>query len=216
MADFKETVQARLRAAGQWLAKAEDFFAHDRDVRAELSLMLAQAELQHVREANRSRRGPLYFPLLRHGFALLMALAILSVGFGGYFLGLGRDKETFPPAKAPAALTRDAGTVGFAPPVNAESQAALADKARMGEPAVQPVQPVQPVAAPPPAPPPASSPVYRTEAAPAPEPKPYPPERMADPERTAALERAAEKEARLSPEEMQKLIRAAGKSLRGQ
>lgn len=85
MADFKDNMYRRLRSARQWLKRAEEAFDKDRDVRAELDLMLAQAELQHAKEANRTRHWRYKYSMLTQGAAIGFAAMIAVIGFGGTY-----------------------------------------------------------------------------------------------------------------------------------
>lgn len=85
MAQIKQQMCQHLRSAKEWLTKAEDAFDKEHTVRAELDLMLAQAELQHATEFNRSRQWRYKYIILRHGLALTLAMSmILAIG-GAYW-----------------------------------------------------------------------------------------------------------------------------------
>ena len=85
MARLKQHVYQHLRSAKEWLTKAEEAFDKEHDVRAELDLMLAQAELQHVKEVNRSRQWRYKYLILRHGMALTIAMSMAIVVGGVYW-----------------------------------------------------------------------------------------------------------------------------------
>ena len=52
----KRIQQNHIRAAREWLGRAEDSLAHDDDVQGDLKLMLARAELARVGQSPRSHR----------------------------------------------------------------------------------------------------------------------------------------------------------------
>ncbi|EGO62950.1 hypothetical protein [Acetonema longum] len=85
MADGNKPMSHHLRSARQWLTKAEESFDNDRQVSGELNLLLAQAELEHVKEVNREQRIKKY-SLLLHGLALTVAVCFTVVGFYAYGL----------------------------------------------------------------------------------------------------------------------------------
>ncbi len=190
MADFKQNMGRHLSSARQWLTRAEEAFAKDRDIRAELNLMLAQAELQHVKEANRAGRWRFKYPFLRHSLALGLALMVVVAGFGGAVLvNYPRHvRETVPlaaqSADRPVPPAEPAAATVSSPPV---------------APAAGPLETVKPAPRKAEA---AASPAVTTAA---PVSQVTTAERP-QPESNADL---------LSPDEMQKLVRAAGKSLRG-
>ena len=66
--------------------RAEEAFDNEHDIRGELDLLLAQAELQHVREAKSSRWWHRYRLILNCvAFALALFVAVLGVG-GVHFI----------------------------------------------------------------------------------------------------------------------------------
>lgn len=85
MARLKQHVYQHLHSAKEWLTKAEEAFDKEHDVRAELDLMLAQAELQHVKEVNRSRQWRYKYVIFRHGIALTIAMSMAIVVGGVYW-----------------------------------------------------------------------------------------------------------------------------------
>jgi hypothetical protein len=182
MADFKRQMFRHLRSARQWLARAEESFDKDSNIRGELDLLLAQAELQHVREANSSRQWRYKYPLIRHALSAALATTILAAGIGFYWWSSERDIAVPIPlaAQEPKSV----------PAVKAAVESA-ASQVRVEEPA--PATPVVISAV--------SSPINVQPAA-----------VSAKNERL----RQVEQEDLLPPDELQKVIRAAGKSLRGQ
>ncbi len=95
MAPLKKNMYQHLRSAKEWLTKAEEAFDKEHDVRAELDLMLAQAELQHVKEANRSRQWRYKYLVFRHGAALTLAV-FMAVAIGGGVWWMNKPEMTIP------------------------------------------------------------------------------------------------------------------------
>lgn len=73
-------MREHLRAAQGWLKKAEHSFEEKKTVRAELDLMLAQAELRRAQERKRDPKTRARHRLYRQAGALFCA--VLLVGFG--------------------------------------------------------------------------------------------------------------------------------------
>lgn len=69
----RRSQQNHIRAARDWLGRAEDSLAREDDVQGDLKLMLAKAELAHVGQSSRSRFLSLWG---RRGAALLLAFAL--------------------------------------------------------------------------------------------------------------------------------------------
>ena len=185
MAQIKQHMYQHLRSAKDWLTKAEEAFAKQHDVRAELDLMLAQAELQHAKEVNRSRQWRYKYILLRHGVALTLAM-FMAVTMGGVYWWTTR------PVVAPVPLT-----------VQPKSPVELAPKTQM---VVTPQVP--PVATP--AEVQVQVPVQQIVKE----------QEMQKPSKVVQSSQVEQSHAQvpvvLSENEVQKLVRAAGKSLRGQ
>lgn len=180
MADFKHHMSRHLYSAKQWLTRAEESFDKDSNIRGELDLFLAQAELQRARETNHSRNSRHKYPILRHALSLITATTIVAAGVGAYWWSSGSNIAPAPPAiqeakNIPAASS--GGNIAVSPAKAEVPQPAAATN-------TVPVQATVPPAV----------------------------------ERTDKTERSRppEKENILAPDEMQKIIRAAGKSLRGQ
>lgn len=185
MAQIKQHMYQHLRSAKDWLTKAEEAFAKQHDVRAELDLMLAQAELQHAKEANRSRQWRYKYILFRHGVALTLAM-FMAVTVGGVYWWTTR------PVITPVPLT-----------VQVKSPVELAPKTQI---VVTPQ--VLPVAAPAEAE--VQVPVQQTVKE----------QEIQKPSKVVQSSQVEQPRAQvpvvLSENEVQKLVRAAGKSLRGQ
>lgn len=183
MARLKQHMCQHLRSAKEWLTKAEEAFDKQHDIRAELDLMLAQAELQHVKEASRSRQWRYKYVVFRHGMALTLAL-LVAVGGGGLYWWTTRPVSTVP---VPLAVQVHL-PVEVAPQVEeVVPVAAVPTVHRAEEIPVQQVTIKEEVSTP--------SKVIPTSK---PEPATY------------------QAPVVVSENEMQKLVRAAGKSLRGQ
>lgn len=69
----RRSQQNHIRAARDWLGRAEDSLARENDVQGDLKLMLARAELAQVGQSRRSRTLSQWG---RRGAALLAALAL--------------------------------------------------------------------------------------------------------------------------------------------
>ena len=178
MSGSKHHIARNLESAKVWIDQAEQSFQKDSDVRGELNLLLAQAELQRVREVNSSRRWRWKFPLLRHGLALVLAMVAVA---GGWYWWEG---QTVQPQKVP-----------------------VADQAAMPTPQPLPAVPSKEIS-------PVPVQVVATDRM---EQKETTTKSIAaEPSQSEANVPNRDSEVRLAPDEMQKLIRAAGKSLRGQ
>ena len=182
MAELKQNMYQHLRSAKEWLTKAEEAFDKQHHVRAELDLMLAQAELQHVKEANRSRQWRYKYPVLRHGMALTLAM-FMAVAVGGVYWWVNKPELVI--------AVPLSGQVSL--PAERVAKAAVNDS-----PAIIPAEnslPLQKVAKQVVTPVPSKAEQVRQSEEPR-----YQSEQLAP----------------LSGDEVQKLVRAAGKSLRGQ
>ena len=186
VAHFKKNIVQHLSSAKGWLTKAEEAFDKERDIRGELDLMLAQAELQHVKEVSRSKHWRHKYTAVRHGLALVCAV-VMAVGLGGVYWWTSKPQIVVPvPLAEKVSL-----------PVESKIQSNSNDRQ------APPVQIVQ-----------EKSSVVRKEVAP-------PVQAVTDSNVISQKKQAesfqqAETAVAISPDEMQKLVRAAGKSLRGQ
>ncbi|MPN13102.1 hypothetical protein SDC9_160422 [bioreactor metagenome] len=191
MADFKDNMYRRLRSAGQWLKRAEESFDKDRDVRAELDLMLAQAELQHAKEASRTRHWRYKYSLLTQGAAAVMAMVIAVVGFGGAYWWFNQHRTS--DNQTPAVVSEPLQS-----PQHPAAVSSLPEQPKVQQLPSEAI--VKPVSA---------STTGKSE---------HPPKLTAAENRVKDDDGPyrAEKEVVLPPDELQKLVRAAGKSLRGQ
>ena len=115
MAEEREKICAHVKAAKDWLGRAESSLEKEEDVRSGLNLMLAEAELQRARE---TRKGKRFARFLAPALAVLLAL-------GGVAMQRSAEPTASPAEKSPAAI------VGQGTTVHAEMEsAALAE--RMG------------------------------------------------------------------------------------
>ncbi|MGL5514423.1 MAG: hypothetical protein ACRDBM_14475 [Sporomusa sp.] len=195
MADCKQNINKHLNSAQQWLSEAEQAFDKDSDIRGELNLFLAQAELTHAKEVSRSRYWRHRYPVLRHSLAIALAVAITTGGMAaGYLWTISRPNNSEPlsveqsiamPAKSPLQPNSlNEQTVPTALPATADPESSVNETidSKGGQPAD----------------------VKQTSAQPAPV------------ERSRSASAAEPSKARpLTAEEINQLTRLAGKSLRG-
>ena len=116
MAEEREKICAHVKAAKDWLGRAESSLEKEEDVRGGLNLMLAEAELQRARETRTGKSAARF---------LAPALAVLLVAGG---VTLQRSAEPTPASveKSPASIVRQGMTVreereGAAPAGRSES-----------------------------------------------------------------------------------------------
>ena len=83
--EAKQQITARIRSARTSLEQAERSFRADREVRGELDLMLAEAELQNLR--NKRQGAPIWTRRLLAG---VVAVLVLLGGYGGYWYAAHR------------------------------------------------------------------------------------------------------------------------------
>lgn len=188
MADFKRHMFRHLRSAKIWLTRAEESFDNNSKIRGELDLILAQAELQHAKEASLFRQERYHFPLLRQAAPFVLAAAIVAAGFGAYW-GLSERHAAVP-------IPLAAQEAKITPVVQKASDTSAPHRVEESRPAISKATSNTP--------PETSSPAYRHESIGAQRPE------------STGRTQPAEKENLLSPDEMKNIIRAAGKSLRGQ
>ena len=195
MNDSKRPFVSNLESAKAWIHQAEQSFGQDADIRGELNLLLAQAELQRVREANRARQWRWKYPLLRHSLALVLALIAV---IGGFYLWDSRTTIQPQPIQQTQQFqqAQPTGTAVQPQIIQQPTQAPL--------PAVSP----QPSAAEQQPPATIVNTAVTTNTVNSPPP--------VQPSQRENVPANRDHEIQLSHDEMQKLIRAAGKSLRGQ
>ncbi len=87
MKDKRHALCDRIRSVKSWLNHAEDSFSNANDVRGELNLLLAEAELQHLREKDAKNQAK-----RRHFLAFAVALGMVMLFAGGWFFSfVGKD-----------------------------------------------------------------------------------------------------------------------------
>ncbi|MDF2572116.1 MAG: hypothetical protein K0R55_3720 [Sporomusa sp.] len=196
MAEGKQNINKHLNSAQQWLSEAEQAFDKDSDIRGELNLFLAQAELTHAKEVNHSRYWRHKYPVLRHSLAIGLAIMIAAGGMtASYLWGISRHNTQRPlqvEQSAPAAETNSGK-------VSADSGGAIT-------PAVVPITPASE---------PNASKVAADMSHTAVSQQYTTPPAREDSSRTVS-QADQTKDLPLTPDEINKLIRLAGKSLRGQ
>ena len=101
MAEEREKICAHVKAAKDWLGRAESSLEKEEDVRGGLNLMLAEAELQRVRE---TRKGKRFARFLAPALAVLLAL-------GGIALQRSAEPTAAPAEKSSAAIVGQGTTV---------------------------------------------------------------------------------------------------------
>jgi hypothetical protein len=180
-----------LRSAKDWLTKAEEAFDKEHDVRAELDLMLAQAELQHVKEVSRSRQWRYKYVLFRHSMACTLAM-LMTVAIGGVYWWTNKPPVVMPPAVAIEQVTVPTPTVAK---VEASALPIMVPKEES-----MPIEQVTSSSS--------STPVVQNKNMELP--------KAEAPRQLARTRQPVEQPVIVSTDEMQKLVRAAGKSLRGQ
>ena len=83
MAEGKEKIKNHVSAAKEWLGKAEQSLDEDNDIKGSLNLMLAQAELKRAQEKKKVNKKR-YSSLLIHSMLVTsIAGIVLVVGFSG-------------------------------------------------------------------------------------------------------------------------------------
>ena len=101
MAEEREKICAHVKAAKDWLGRAESSLEKAEDVRGGLNLMLAEAELQRARETRKRKRFARF---------LAPALAMLLV-LGGVALQRSAEPTAAPAEKSPAAIVGQGTTI---------------------------------------------------------------------------------------------------------
>ena len=183
MATSKHHIASSLQSAKVWIDQAGESFSKDADIRGELNLFLAQAELQHAREVNRHGRWSWKYPILRQTMALFLAVAVVA---GGVYWWDTRShvpqlEKRQPPVAEPVAPL----------PLQTAEPAGVATITSRSLPVETPA--LNPGKA-----------------------ETYEPVKERQASVPSAGKRTTDNTVQLAPEEMQQLIRAAGRSLRGQ
>ena len=186
-AEERSRLRLHVRAAREWLGRAEESLGRAEDVRGDLNLMLARAELIRARETESPKASVVW---MRKLAPLSVALLLAGSGYWIWNAGNGTAAVQNMPPPLPVAEQR---TEPLPPPkpeeaaIPAPVQEAAADTAEIAEAAEISV--------------------------PESEPEPVVPE----PETQAAAEEGTKEEprlARLPSEDMQRLMNSAGQSLR--
>ena len=101
MAKEREKICAHVKAAKDWLGRAESSLEKEEDIRGGLNLMLAEAELQRARETRKRKR---FARFLAPALAMLLAL-------GGVALQRSAEPTAAPAEKSPAAIVGQGTTI---------------------------------------------------------------------------------------------------------
>lgn len=193
MSDLRQRMSRHLRSARQWLTRAEESFDKESNIRAELDLMLAQAELQHAKEAKRAGEWRYKYLVMRHGVAFGLAMLVAVGGLGGTFYMIQGRQTVIPPStvEQPARSVHktDLQVEPDTATVSQTSNAKVVNSVSTRVTEVPVTIQAQPVSV---------KTTDRQEA------------------RILQQKETADSSLELPPDEMQKLMRAAGKSLRGQ
>jgi len=84
MVELKNRMSKHVKAAKAWLGKAEQSFDKEQNIRGELNLMLAQAELQRAQESKTENQAKCNkYRLIRSILAACIAGLVVVVGFSG-------------------------------------------------------------------------------------------------------------------------------------
>lgn len=196
MAECKRNVNRHLNSAQQWLSEAEQAFGKDKDIRGELNLFLAQAELTHAREANRSRQWRYKYPVLQHGMAFCLAVSVAVAGIGAsYWWGISRQQvQPIPEKQEAVSVGETSQDINVPKPAALPVSSALPATAPVvGQPVMNQVQPAYQQAV---------TPAYEAPAA--------------AEQRKSVADADQSNEVPLTADEINKLVRTAGQSLRGQ
>ncbi|MBP2632636.1 MAG: hypothetical protein H6Q70_3264 [Firmicutes bacterium] len=85
MVELKNRMSKHVKAAKTWLGRAEQSFDKDQNIRGELNLMLAQAELQRAQEAKTENQTNFNkYRLIHSILAAGIAGLVVVVGFSGW------------------------------------------------------------------------------------------------------------------------------------
>lgn len=189
MAELKQQMKKHVKAAKEWLGKAEQSFDQENEIRGDLNLMLAQAELKHAQETKKiGKKKKRYQSLLIHGIlAASVAGLVVVAGFGGFGFTAKPVNSVIPMKAAQQALPAALHQVTeIAKPQSTKEEAPILE-----EPVT--INPSE-----------STEVKYKIEAV------------VSAPMQNNGSERAQEPEINMPPAKMQQLMRAAGKSLRGQ
>jgi len=198
VADCKQNVNRHLNSAQQWLSEAEQAFDKDKTIRGELNLFLAQAELTHAREVNRSQQWRYKYPMLRHSLAFGLAVAVAISGVGASYWWGGSHHQSQPVAETHQSVAVVEKSSMQVPPAAktvtpASSPALPAASSVIGQPGTTQAQPAG----------------YKQTV------QPYEVPESTE-QKKSASDAGQSKEVPLTTDEINKLVRTAGQSLRGQ
>lgn len=84
MSDQKKGMKKHVTAAKEWLGKAEQSFDQENEIKGDLNMMLAQAELQRAQETKTGRITRIYF-WVRTVTAVMTAGIIIAVGWNSVY-----------------------------------------------------------------------------------------------------------------------------------
>ncbi len=112
MADGCTDTKRHVRAAREWLGRAENSLEREDNIRGGLNLMLAEAELQRAREAGET-------PAWRRWLPRVLP-AVAAAGLAAVFLWADPLAPVRPPAEAPSPATSSAPPVVPAVPLATE------------------------------------------------------------------------------------------------
>jgi len=187
MSDGRNRLKNHVRAAREWLGQAEHSLDNKEDIRGDLNVMLAQAELQRAQETKE------LMPMQRWLYRLApVAAAVILVMGSLLFWQWQQPRSVTAPMQPPALLAAPAGAAD-PPAATSAPQPTL-----QAEAVAKPAMPAERQLPPPDMP--AASSMQEQPAAP-----------------QAAVPAPAEKQAVYMPSEnLQKLMCSAGKSLRAQ
>jgi len=194
MSDLKRQMARRLHSTKQWLTRAEESFDKDSTIRGELDLFLAQAELQHAREANCSRQWQQRYLMIRHALAFILATTLVAAGLGVYWWT--GERPVAVPAQPVVQLAGNLPVVKTIP----ESVSATMLPVVAAQPAVYPADNAA-----------SSAPVAKTT----PATQPTSAITAAQPQNAEQLYQTEQKSL-LPPGDLQKIVQTAARSLRGQ
>lgn len=124
MSEWKTRTAAHLRAAQGWLSKAERSFDEKKEIRGELNLMLAQAELKRAQEEKRTSKTRFRYACYRHGGALICAMLLFGIG-SLIWMGRGADEvKATAPSSVQMTAAQQAEPIALQPVVSHSSIAA--------------------------------------------------------------------------------------------
>ena len=83
MNESTRKVKGRIQAVRQWLNQAEEHFGRNASARAEIDLLLAEAELRSTRETLRTSHRWLTMNWVHQGIAFSLATVLAAAGMGG-------------------------------------------------------------------------------------------------------------------------------------